>query len=39
MDVDCYVTGPVPIEKLQVLDWIAQTFHVIKRDSRKFLGE
>jgi hypothetical protein len=38
LDVDCYVAGSVPVERLLLADWIAQRLHVIRRDSRKFVG-
>jgi hypothetical protein len=39
LDVDYYMLAPVEATKMYFEDWIAQTFHIIKRDSRKFLGD
>lgn len=39
LDVDSYLQAPIETSKLYFSDWINQTFHVIKRDSRKFFGD
>ncbi len=39
LDVDSYIQAPIEASKLYFSDWINQTLHVIKRDSRKFFGE
>ena len=39
LDVDSYIRAPVEPSKMYFSDWIHQTHHIVKRDSRKFFGE
>jgi hypothetical protein len=38
LDIDCYLQAPVPVERMRFMDWIAQTFHIIKRDGAALIG-
>lgn len=38
-DVDYYTRAPVSIDSIRIKDFIEQSYHVVKRDSKKVLGE
>jgi hypothetical protein len=38
LDVDCYIQAPVSAETMRFVDWISQTFHIIKRDASSLIG-
>ena len=37
-DIDYYTLNPILKGQLNVKDWIEQTYHLIKRDSKVFMG-
>jgi len=37
IEVDSFLMAPVSVSQIRIADWIAQTYHIIKRDISRFL--